>query len=191
VTAYAAPAKLTAAGDEPMAPKQSTQDLNRLSVKQMTDDQLRQARDELPKRAGPIEKEIKLRGLTEPDAKAEVKPDAEPEVKTDKSQVIQDYIDGKRDAAPTLDEIRAEQEDKGQTIASDADAAHLFGKDQSSTAPTPDSPIKPLSEIRVVVDVKNADSNKTTRMSVAASVAMRDVSDRINALEDLIACMER
>jgi hypothetical protein len=402
--------------DMPAEKKLSAQELNRLSVKQMTDDQLRQAKDELPKRAKPIDKEIALRGLGEPEAKAEATPDSEPEAKTDKSQVIQDYIDGKRDTAPTLDEIKAEQdgdkpldrnaiaaryaqllaegrngvspvpteyhyrladdliskdayrlkwitnglndkgkkvfaeftgvklpkaqgaswealkkwagvtpeqdkahedakaaalrakqaaahaadaerdagnqkfhasaEDKtlisgkdvidrqisegytsienisksavpkyalvnheldryypldkvgrkyaevaltrlgesaeakrgdgdklistdqakadqieherelaavkanGQTIVSDADAAHLFGKTSPTATPAPELPRKPLSEIRVAVDAKNADTGKTARTSVAANVAMRDVSDRINALEDLIACLE-
>jgi hypothetical protein len=78
----------------------------------------------------------------------------------------------------------------GQTMVSDADAAHLFGKDAPTTTPEPELPRKPLSEIRIAVDVKNADTGKSARMSVAASVAMRDVSDRIKSLEDLIACMK-
>jgi hypothetical protein len=108
-------------------PKLSAKDLNRLSVKQMSDAQLMQARDELPKRADPIAKEMKLRGLDEP------------EQATGKSQVIQESIDGKRDAPPTLEKINAEQDGR-KPLDPNAIAtryAQLLAEGRKGVSPTP------------------------------------------------------
>jgi hypothetical protein len=124
-------AKPSASADQAAAladePKLNARELNRLSVKQMTDAQLLQAKDVLPKRAGPIAKEMKLRALDDPRQAA------------GKSQVIQDSKDDKRDTPPTLVEIKAEQEGREpldpNTIASRY--AQLLAEGREGVSPKP------------------------------------------------------
>jgi N12 class adenine-specific DNA methylase len=79
---------------EPHEPELTTQELNRLSVKAMSDAQLLRAQKELPKRADPIAKEMQRRGLTAPAATPEA------EVKTPRTNVrwasLADWLDGWR-----------------------------------------------------------------------------------------------